>query len=131
MTSNVKCLFAATTLAILACVSSFGYAAPQPPASSIKSQTSELVVFEIEGCPYCILLRRDVLPGYMKSRRGQRVPMRFVNIFRADVSKMRLRRPLEVVPTVVLMENGEETGRISGYSGPEHFYHLISVIMRK
>jgi hypothetical protein len=36
---------------------------------------------------------------------------------------------VDVVPTVVLMQDGREVGRITGYLGPESFFHSVSHMM--
>ncbi len=56
--------------------------------------------------------------------------MRFIDANRTDVSRLNLAEPLKVVPTIVLMVNGREAERITGYIGPEPFFHMISTLMR-
>ena len=89
----------------------------------------ELVVFEARNCIYCSILRRDVLPSYLASQRAAQVPIRFVNISENDTAEQALNSPLTFVPTVVYMEDGREITRISGYTGPEIFFRIISQIL--
>jgi len=106
-------------------------AAPRPATEPVPKVDAELLVFEVEGCAYCALFRRDVAPAYERSPRAQHVPMRFVDANKADISRLRLAEPLKVVPTVVLMVDGREVERITGYMGPEPFFHMISTLMRR
>jgi thioredoxin-related protein len=106
-------------------------AAPRPATEPVPKIDAELLVFEVDGCSYCILFRRDVAPAYERSPRARNVPMRFVDANRADLSRLNLSEPLKVVPTVVLMVNGREVERITGYMGPEPFFHMISSLMRR
>ena len=97
--------------------------------TSLSPSARELVVFETVDCVYCMLLRRDVLPDYLKSRRASEVPIRFVDVEQVDVDRLPLASPLTTVPTVVLMSDGYEAGRITGYTGPEIFFHLVSRLL--
>lgn len=105
-------------------------AAQNPARERISPITAELLVFERKGCAYCFIFRRDVVPGYRQSPRARDIPMRFIDTETADLTHMRLRAPLTMLPTVVLMRNGREVDRISGYMGPEPFYHMISRLMK-
>lgn len=105
-------------------------AAPRPATEPVPKIDAELLVFEVEGCAYCMLFRRDVAPAYQRSPRASRVPMRFIDANKANISRLKLAEPLKVVPTIVLMINGREVERITGYMGPEPFFHMISSLMR-
>jgi thioredoxin-related protein len=104
-------------------------AAQGPVQARIPATHAELIVFETKGCAYCFIFRRDVAPDYMRSPRAKDVPLRFIDVQQADISKMRLSGPLTMVPTIVLMQNGRETDRITGYMGPEPFFHMVSRLM--
>lgn len=105
--------------------------AAQTPASARLSKTNaELLVFETKGCTYCFIFRRDVVPNYMRSPRSRNVPMRFIDVHHADMTQLQLREPLSVLPTVVYMENGQEVDRITGYMGPEPFFHMVSRLIK-
>lgn len=93
--------------------------------------TLELLVFEVEGCTYCDVMRRDVLPRYRSAPVGAEAPMRFVDINKVDTDTLALRGALRVVPTVVLMKDGKEVERIDGYTGPETFFQLVARMLDK
>lgn len=105
-------------------------AAHNPANERIARVSAELLVFETENCPYCFIFRRDVAPGYMRSSRAKDVPLRYINVRETDVSKLKLNAPLTMVPTVVFMKNGREVDRISGYMGPEPFFHMVSRLFK-
>jgi len=90
----------------------------------------ELVVFEVDGCNYCRLFRRDVLPAYMMSPRAGDVPIRFVDL-NDGTGGIRLTSQIDVVPTAVLVRNNRESGRITGYSGPESFFQLMRYLLSR
>jgi hypothetical protein len=85
----------------------------------------ELIVVEAEGCIYCPIFRRGVLPLYQVSPRAREVPLRFADVNDLDRGPVALERPIEVVPTVLVLKNNREIGRVSGYLGPENFLHAI------
>ena len=100
-------------------------ATPLPP-----TDVMEIVVFEVDGCTYCGLFRRDVLPAYRLSPPATTVPIRFVDL--ADgTGGLKLDSPVDVVPTAVLVKNNRETGRISGYSGPDNFFQLMRHLLSR
>ena len=99
-----------------------------PPAAAIATPY-ELIVFEADGCVYCEMLRRDVLPLYTSSSIQAEAPIRFVNVSRSDETKMGLAGAITVAPTVVLMREGQEVDRITGYSGPFNFLQLVGYMM--
>lgn len=93
------------------------------------STSMELIVFEHPQCTYCPVFRRDVAPSYQRSAPATEAPLRYIDIARNDYSTLRLKGGIEMVPTAVLMKNGEEVGRIAGYWGRENFFKMLSHIM--
>lgn len=97
--------------------------------SALPDSRLELLVVEVDNCIYCGLFRRDVAPTYRVSGRAKTVPMRFIDINAPDVDRLALTAPIDSVPTVLVVENGREVGRIAGYVGPEIFFHSLSRLL--
>jgi thioredoxin-related protein len=97
--------------------------------AAIPEGRKELLVVEIDNCIYCGLFRREVALVYKSSVRARAVPMRFVNINAPDVDRLILESPIDSVPTVLVVENGREVGRIAGYVGPEIFFHSLQLLL--
>ncbi|MDX2307072.1 MAG: hypothetical protein NW216_02415 [Hyphomicrobium sp.] len=97
--------------------------------SALPGRAREIVVVEVDNCLYCGLFRRDVAPTYRNSQRARSVPMRFVDINAPAFEKLKLDGPVESVPTVIVIEDGREVGRIAGYIGPENFFHSLSRLL--
>lgn len=97
--------------------------------SALPDSRFEVLVVEIDNCIYCGLFRRDVAPTYTASPRAKSAPMRFVDINAPDVDRIALQAPIDTIPTVLVVENGREVGRIAGYVGPEIFFHSLSQIL--
>jgi Thioredoxin-like domain len=89
----------------------------------------ELVVVEAPGCIYCHLFHRDVVPVYERSPRAQTVPMRFIDLNEAAFAALALDRPIESVPTVLVLRGRQEIGRIPGYIGPSNFFQTIDRLL--
>lgn len=100
--------------------------------SSLRGRSVELVVFEHRDCTYCRVFRADTLPRYRENGHEAKAPIRFVSIEHTDIGAMNLRGgAIQMVPTFVLMQNGEEVGRIAGYWAPDNFFKMLSNLMLK
>ncbi len=90
----------------------------------------ELVIVEVEGCIYCEILRRDVMPAFDASPQAKELPVRFLDLDTPDAKKLELTEgPLTTVPTVLLLKANREVGRAAGYMGPEGFFQSIKWMM--
>jgi thiol-disulfide isomerase/thioredoxin len=103
-----------------------GHAARGKAAVVNGAASQEIVVFEVDDCSICGLFRDHVLPNYRRSARASELPIRFIDVNAEGVDKMKLIAPIQVVPTVVVIKDGQEVDRISGYTGPENFFELVS-----
>ena len=112
-------------LAVALGFSDRGKAARDPSLAPVSSMTRELIVLETEDCPICTLMRSHVAPAYARTPRAQLVPMRFVSLDRIQGQGVRLSAPVTVLPTVVLMRDGVEIDRITGYLGAENFLQVV------
>jgi len=119
---------AAGLVLLLACngVGRAALDADAPPGAGI-----ELLVFEHADCVYCRVFRRDVLPKYRNSVPGASVPLRFIDIEKSDTKALGLKSRIYVVPTAVLMKEGNEVDRIVGYWGPDNFFKLLAQMLIK
>ena len=92
---------------------------------------AELVMYRRAGCPWCALWDREIGPIYPKTDIGHRVPLRMVDLDRADNSAVRARSPIRYTPTFVLVEYGQEVGRIEGYPGDAFFWGLFERLLEQ
>src|SRR6188768_1410703 len=81
--------------------------------ATIPDGTLELVVVEAEGCIYCKLFRRDVLPTYEVSTQAKDLPVRFVDINDIEADHLNFKTEVDIVPTFVVVKSHNEVGRIS------------------
>lgn len=103
--------------------------AASPIVTGSIGARDELVVYELPSSAYCRLFRRDVVPAFERSTRARTLPMRFVDLSAEGATEAGLEAPVTTVPTVVLLRDGREAGRITGYTGPENFFHLVNHMM--
>ena len=94
-------------------------------------RAAELLMFESPGCHWCIKWHAEVGPGYAKTAEGQRAPLRVVQLGNGAPAGVALATPVTVTPTFVLIENGRESGRITGYPGADFFWGLFEQLLTK
>lgn len=85
----------------------------------------ELLMFERKGCAYCLKFDHDVAPIYEKTDEGQRAPLRRVDLSDGTPGDVVLAAPVRFTPTFVLVDEGREVGRITGYASDEAFWGLL------
>jgi thioredoxin-related protein len=106
-----------------------GQAAPDRASDASRQSAFEIVVVEAEGCIYCPVLRRDVVPAYRATPRAERVPLRFADVEAIEAGVLALAGPIEAVPTVLVLKGREEIGRLAGYAGRENFLRSIDGLL--
>jgi thioredoxin-related protein len=97
--------------------------------SALAPSRLEIVVVEEPNCLYCSLFRRDLFPAYAGSPRAREVPMRFLDAREVATSRLSLKSPISVVPTILVLADGEEIGRIPGYATREIFFSSINALL--
>lgn len=97
--------------------------------SSEAAWALELVFFTRPGCPYCLKWEKELAPIYEKSEEGQRAPLRRWDLSEGS-SSYRLAYPVRYTPTFVLVENGVEIGRITGYINDDMFWGMLGKMLK-
>jgi thioredoxin-related protein len=92
---------------------------------------AELVMYERPGCPWCVRWHKEVGSIYPKTPEGERAPLRALMLDRQSQTAYRLKEPVFYTPTFVLVEKGEEIGRITGYMGDDAFWSLMKMLAGK
>lgn len=127
----MRILFSVLAAALLVLVlgRDAGFAARDPVAS--PGSGKELLVFEVDGCTYCAVFRRDVLARYQRSPLNTEAPIRFVDLNKTSEKHYALNGDIAMVPTAVLMSQGREVDRLAGYWGPDNFFKLMAGILAR
>ncbi|MGP9812546.1 thioredoxin fold domain-containing protein [Rhodopseudomonas sp. NSM] len=95
------------------------------------AMAAELLMFERDGCVWCARWDRDVGPIYGKTEEAKLLPLRRVNIDRDKLAGVALDSPVRFTPTFVVMDNGREVGRITGYINDDAFWGLLGTMVTK
>ena len=121
----VALLFAVTIIVPLAS----SRAGLENETGALPADSFELVVIEADGCIFCEIFRSDVLPAYETSEQGKQMPVQFVDINDMDTTHLEFKGAVDIVPTFIVVKERREVGRISGYVGPENFFHSINYLL--
>ncbi|MEM8752918.1 MAG: hypothetical protein AAGF90_08085 [Pseudomonadota bacterium] len=96
----------------------------QTPAAA----AAELVMVEQDGCHWCARWDEEIAHIFPKTDEGRRAPLRRVDL-RDPPDDVAFASPPVFTPTFVLVENGEELGRIEGYAGEDFFWFLLKKLV--
>jgi thioredoxin-related protein len=100
-------------------------------ANLASANAAQLLVVGSRHCPYCVAWEREIGRTYSDSEVGRQAPVRHLDIDAkrpADLSRI---RGLEVTPTFVLVEEGQEVGRITGYDGKQAFWPQLRKLLSR
>lgn len=89
-----------------------------------------LLMAEEDGCMWCARWDIDISETYPKTPEGNVAPLQRIDIHAAMPEGIALERPLYYTPTFVLLDDGQEVGRIEGYPGEDFFWGLLGVLLR-
>ena len=98
-------------------------------AGKARPATAEILVLEVKGCTICSLVRTRIQPAYERTPRARSVPMRYVDISAMDELKLGLKSRVDTVPTIVVMRDGAELDRMTGYMGPAAFFQSLDIVL--
>ncbi|WP_246664450.1 thioredoxin fold domain-containing protein [Tardiphaga sp. P9-11] len=93
--------------------------------SSGMAEASELVMFERDGCVWCARWNREIAPVYDKTDEARVLPLRRINMDRDKEPGFTLASPVRFTPTFLIVNEGHEIGRITGYMNDESFWGLL------
>ena len=100
------------------------------PLGMAPALSAELVMFERTGCMWCARWDREVGAVYPVTKEAHVAPLRKVNIDRGVPEQYRLTPPVFYSPTFVVIEDGRELGRITGYMSDDAFWGLLGAILK-
>ena len=95
------------------------------------SHAAELLMFERDGCVWCQRWHQAVGPTYDKTGEAERLPLRRLDIGKQNSSGVTLVSTVVYTPTFVVVDNGREIGRITGYINDDAFWGLLGTFVAK
>lgn len=98
-------------------------------AAGLPAAAAELVMFESPTCSWCLRWHEEIGPIYPKTEESRRAPLRRVNLHDPWPADLKGLRAVSFTPTFVLVEDGEELGRITGYAGEDFFWYQLATVL--
>jgi len=98
---------------------------------SAASHGAELVMFEASYCEWCAAWHEEIGPVCPRTAEARIAPLRQVDVDDPRPDDLADVDGIVYTPTFVLMDNGEEVGRIAGYPGEDHFWGLLGMLLEK
>lgn len=93
---------------------------------------AELLMFEQPGCMWCQRWHERIGPAYPKTEEGQRAPLRVLQRHGRLPTPYKLKAPVIMTPTFVLVDNRcREVDRITGYAPEEFFWSLLAEMLAR
>jgi len=93
-----------------------------------KAQGLRLIMFERDGCHYCEVWNRNVGVSYDKTDEGRFAPLERRDLGDGVGEGV---KPVVFTPTFVLVKNGREVGRLTGYISEDFFWGLLQPLLEK
>ena len=84
-----------------------------------------LLMVEQDGCPYCDKWHAEIGGIYHKTREGRIAPLQQTDLYEPLPTGVDINGPAVYTPTFILLNDGNEVGRVEGYPGDEFFWFLI------
>lgn len=93
------------------------------------AQGAELLMVESPGCSYCIEWKRVIGPIYPKTEAGKFAPVTIIDISEEAPFEGGYTQPVVYTPTFVIVDDGQEVGRILGYNGEDFFWPILEKLL--
>lgn len=87
-----------------------------------------LLMVDSPDCIYCRRWERDVEQAYLASAEGRFAPLEKRDKRHPDLQGF---QGLRYTPTFLLLVDGQETGRITGYPGADFFWGEIGALLQR
>jgi hypothetical protein len=87
-----------------------------------------LMMAEEPGCVWCARWNAEIGPAYPKTGEGRAAPLRRVDISQPLPEDITLARRVNFTPTFILLDEGQELGRLEGYAGDLFFWGLLDAL---
>ncbi len=90
-----------------------------------------LMMVEELGCPWCDRWKAEIGPIYPKTAEGRIAPLVKVMIHDPLADGITLKSPPIYTPTFILLNDGQEVGRIEGYQSDEFFWWFMETMIKQ
>jgi hypothetical protein len=97
--------------------------------ASMAAAQPTLVMVEQPGCVYCQRWDAEIGPAYPKTAEGRFAPLIRADLRQGPPEGITYDRRVVFTPTFILVENGNEIGRLEGYPGDDFFWPLLTRLL--
>lgn len=89
-----------------------------------------LLMAEQAGCTWCARWDEEIAPTYPKTAEGRAAPLERFDLHgtHPDVT---FATPVRFTPTFILVDDGQELGRIEGYPGEDFFWPMLASLLEQ
>lgn len=91
-----------------------------------RAEAASLIMVDDPACHYCRKWNKEVGGGYARTAEGRAAPLMRVRRNSKALSNF---SPVVYTPTFILVRDGREVGRITGYPGQLYFWEELSALM--
>lgn len=98
--------------------------------AQIGAQVRLMMVEEL-GCQWCAKWQAEIGPIYPKTSEGRIAPLFKVMINDPLQDGIVLKSPPIYTPTFILLNDGQEVGRIEGYQSDDFFWWFMETMIKK
>ncbi len=95
-------------------------------ARTARAEAASLIMVDDPACHYCRKWNKEVGAGYARTAEGRAAPLMRVRRNSKALSNF---SPIVYTPTFILVRDGREVGRITGYPGQLYFWEELSALM--
>ena len=86
-------------------------------------------MFDAPDCSYCARFEAEIGGVYPQTAEGRLAPLERHALANGAPAGVALSGPVLYTPTFVLVDEGREVGRITGYPGDEFFWPLLAELL--
>ena len=96
-----------------------------------QTAAAQLIMVEETYCEWCERWNEEIGVIYDKTPEGKRAPLRRVDMSDGMPDGITFKSRANFTPTFILVEGGEEIGRIEGYPGEHFFWPMLGQLLKK
>lgn len=89
-----------------------------------------LLMAEEDGCYWCAKWNEEISHIYPKTVEGRTAPLQRYDLH-SETPDVVFTKRVHFTPTFVLVEDGQEVGRIEGYPGEDFFWGLLTMMFER
>lgn len=100
---------------------------------TLNVMAADLIMFDQPGCPWCAKWHAEIgAEGYTASPESKQATLKVYKFGEPMPDNIRaLSRTIQGTPTFILLDEGNEVGRIVGYPGKEQFFGRLQLTLDK